>query len=233
MISKKILLVDDDNLLRQSLAYNLKKSGYQVSAAPTAEAGLDQIQADRPDLVLLDVGLPGMDGLDAIKRIRSEWSLPVIFLTGRRKELDEILGLELGADDYITKPFDLDVLLAHMKAVLRRSQPAVVDIANMEKITLGDLSIDPSAHTVILRGNPVSLSPREFDLLYVLVTNAGHVVTNEILLNQVWGEDFVGQPQVVYVHIRWLREKIEQNPMKPKRILTVHGIGYKFQVGEK
>jgi DNA-binding response OmpR family regulator len=233
MISKKILLVDDDNLLRQSLAYNLKKSGYQVSAAPTAEAGLDQIQADRPDLVLLDVGLPGMDGLDAIKRIRSEWSLPVIFLTGRRKELDEILGLELGADDYITKPFDLDVLLAHMKAVLRRSQPAVVDIANMEKITLGDLSIDPSAHTVILRGNPVSLSPREFDLLYVLVTNAGHVVTNDILLNQVWGEDFVGQPQVVYVHIRWLREKIEQNPMKPKRILTVHGIGYKFQDGEK
>jgi DNA-binding response OmpR family regulator len=232
MNSKKVLLVDDDALLRQSLAFNLKKAGYQVATASSAEEGLELVKTKSPDLILLDVGLPGMDGLDAIKRIRAGWSIPVIFLTGRRKELDEILGLELGADDYITKPFELDVLLAHIKAVLRRTQqPSAVNIP-AGKATAGDIIIDPAAHAVTHKGNPVALSPREFDLLSVLVLNAGRVVSTEELISKVWGEDFIGQPQVVYVHIRWLREKIEDDPKNPHRILTVHGIGYKFQVLE-
>lgn len=232
MISKKILLVDDDALLRQSLAYNLKKSGYQVKTAASAEDGLNQIESETPDLVLLDVGLPGMDGLDALKRIRGEMSIPVIMLTGRRKELDEILGLEMGADDYVTKPFDLDVLLAHIKAVMRRSPSKLNANERKEKITAGDISIDPNAHTVCLREKIVDLSPREFDLLYLLVHEADRVVETEDLLSNVWGEDFIGQPQVVYVHIRWLRQKIEVDPMKPQKIITIHGVGYKFQTKE-
>ena len=232
MISKKILLVDDDALLRQSLAYNLKKSGYQIKTAASAEDGINQIEADTPDLVLLDVGLPGIDGLEALKRIRGEMNIPVIMLTGRRKELDEILGLEMGADDYVTKPFDLDVLLAHIKAVIRRSSTQLKSNERKEKITAGDISIDPNAHTVYLGKKMIALSPREFDLLYLLVHEADRVVTTEDVLSNVWGDDFIGQPQVVYVHIRWLRQKIEIDPMNPGKIITIHGVGYKFQTKE-
>ena len=224
-MSRHILAVDDDTLLRRSLAFNLEKAGYRVSTAGSAEDALAQVQIDPPDLVILDIGLPGMDGMDALRKLRQQMPVPVIFLTARRRELDEVLGLELGADDYITKPFDIDILLARIKAVLRRmvnkiDSPAIVPI------DLGDLVIDPGAHTVILDGKEIDLAPREFDLLTALAQEAGRVLSVDDLIARVWGAEYMGEPQVVYVHIRWLREKLENNPQKPKRIITVRGVGY-------
>jgi DNA-binding response OmpR family regulator len=169
-----------------------------------------------------------MDGLDALRQFRDSVHIPVIMLTARRREFDQVLGLELGADDYITKPFDLDVLLARVKAVLRRTQTSPAAAQVISPLVIGDLTIDPAAHTICLAGKTLELPPREFDLLTTLAAEAGHLVTTEELINQVWGAEYEGQPQVVYVHIRWLREKIEQDPTNPKRILTVRGLGYKF-----
>jgi len=226
---KRILLVDDDALLRRSLAFNLEQAGYATQTAQNAEDALSIARLNPPDLVLLDIGLPGMDGLQALRVLRDDLRLPVILLTARRRELDEVLGLELGADDYITKPFDLDVLLARIKAVLRRAQgePSPTPAASAA-VTAGDLRVDPSSHQAWLAGHELTLSPREFDLLYALARNAGALVTTEDLLAQVWGAEFAGQPQVVYVHIRWLREKIEKNPAAPQRIVTVRNLGYKY-----
>lgn len=181
-----------------------------------------------PQLVLLDISLTGMDGLDALKAIKSQYQIPVIFLTARRRELDEVLGLELGADDYITKPFDVDVLLAHIKAVLRRGETGSPKEIDPEQIDLGDLKIDPASHTATCAGQALDLSPREFDLLLALARKPEKVVPLNDLINQVWGAEFIGQPQVVYVHMRWLRQKMEQDPDHPKRILTVRGVGYKL-----
>jgi DNA-binding response OmpR family regulator len=226
-----VLLIDDDELLRRSLAFNLEKAGYRVSTSANAEDGLALARIDPPQLILLDIGLPGMDGLDALQRIRDQIGAPVIFLTARRRELDQVLGLELGADDYVTKPFELDVLLARMKAVLRRSQ-AGTPPARPAPVTTGDLSIDPLAHTVTLGGRALDLPPREFDLLYALALDAGRVLSVEDLLARVWGAEYQGEPQVVYVHIRWLREKLEASPDHPRRIVTVRGVGYKLEPQE-
>jgi DNA-binding response OmpR family regulator len=227
-VGKSILIVDDDALLRRSLAFNLEKVGYRASTAATAEDALAQVHLDPPDLVLLDIGLPGMDGLDALRRLRQQMAeVPVIFLTARRRELDQVVGLELGADDYVTKPFDLDVLLARIKAVLRRStvppQPQ-----QSAPLVVGSLVIDPAAHTVMVGENPVDLTPREFDLLYALAREAGSVVSVDDLLACVWGAEYAGESQVVYVHVRWLREKLERDPHRPERIVTVRGVGYKL-----
>jgi DNA-binding response OmpR family regulator len=165
----QVLIVDDDALLRRSLAFNLEKAGYRVSTAGSAEDALAQAHLDPPDLVLLDIGLPGMDGLDALRRLHQQMGeVPVIFLTARRRELDQVVGLELGADDYVTKPFDVDVLLARIKAVLRRSSAAPAQPRQLAPLAVGDMVIDPAAHTVTVDGNPVALTPREFDLLYAL-----------------------------------------------------------------
>ena len=223
-----ILIVDDDALMRRSLAFNLQQAGYRTSSAGSAEDALAQAQLELPDLVLLDIGLPGMDGLDALRRFRDRLAIPVIFVTARRRELDEVLGLELGAEDYITKPFDINVLLAHIKAVLRRVDAKPETKENGVPVTTGDITLDSSAHIVTLRGQPIELTPREFDLLHALMLHPGQVRSTDELLNQVWGAEFVGQPQVVYVHIRWLREKIEEDPNHPQRILTVRGVGYKL-----
>jgi len=232
-MSKRILLVDDDALMRRSLAFNLERSRFSVQTAATAEDALEIVRQNRPNLILLDIGLPGMDGLEALRKLRDELGIPVILLTARRRELDEVLGLEMGADDYVTKPFDFDVLLAHVKAVLRRTQTAEPISDASRSVTAGDLTIDPSAHTVVLAGRTLDLSPREYDLLYALVRHAGKLVTTGDLLAQVWGAEFAGQPQVVYVHIRWLREKIEQDPTHPQRILTIRGRGYKYNPQER
>jgi DNA-binding response OmpR family regulator len=230
-MAKEILLIDDDALLRRSLAFNLQQAGYKTRNAANAEDGLAMIEQDKPDLVLLDINLPGMDGLDALKRIRNQLHIPVVMLTARRRELDEVLGLELGADDYVTKPFDFNVLLAHVKAVLRRSQTANSSAPSpSDSIAIGELHIDPDAHVVKFKDKELNLSPREFDLLYTLARSPNQVLSIDELLTRVWGAEFVGQPQVVYVHIRWLREKLEENPNKPQHILTIRGVGYKFQV---
>jgi len=231
-MAQHILLVDDDALLRRSLAFNLEQAGYRVSTAASAEDALALARQDVPDLVLLDIGLPGMDGLDALRPFREQISVPVIFLTARRRELDEALGLELGADDYVTKPFDLEVLSAHIKAVLRRSQRPVEPAAAEATLVVGDITIDPTAHTVTVAGQPVDLPPREFELLHALALEVGHVVSSEDLLARVWGAEYAGEPQVVYVHIRWLREKLEEDPQRPRRIVTVRGVGYKLEPRE-
>lgn len=228
---KHILLVDDDALMRRSMAFNLEKAGYRASTAADAPAALALARRDPPDLVLLDIGLPEMDGLEALEHFRREMDVPVIFVTARRRELDEILGLELGADDYITKPFDPDVLLARIKTVLRRTGRSEAGMPTIQQtLSVGDLTIDPAAHTISIRGQNVDLSPREFDLLHALVLEAGRVLSTDDLLARVWGAEYAGQPQVVYVHIRWLREKLEADPAHPQHILTVRGVGYKYVV---
>lgn len=234
-MAKRILLVDDDVLLRRSLAFNLEQAGFSALTAANAEDALAIARRELPDLVLLDIGLPGIDGLDALRHIKDTLNLPVIFLTARRRELDEVVGLELGADDYITKPFDVDVLLARIKAVLRRTERTLPgeSAASMRStpLVVGELSIDPSAHSVLLAGKEISLTPREFDLLYTLARDAGRVFSVDELLGRVWGAEFIGQPQVVYVHIRWLREKLEKTPSIPRLIRTVRGVGYKLNAG--
>ena len=234
-MAKHILLVDDDALMRRSLALNLEEAGYRASTAGDAETAFEVVKRDPPDLILLDIGLPGMDGLDALRefeqtaRLNHHVNIPIIFLTARRRELDQALGLELGADDYVTKPFDLNVLLARVKAVLRRFEQTSPATPVSGSLDIGDLMIDPAAHTVIVAGQPIDLSPLEFGLLHALALKVGHVVSIDDLLNQVWGAEYVGEPQIVYVHMRWLRQKIETDPQKPRRIVTVRGVGYKLE----
>ena len=227
-MAKHILVVDDDTLLRRSLSLQLVQAGYRTSTAAQAEDALALARQDRPNLILLDIGLPGMDGLEALRQIQREMDVPVIFVTARRRELDTILGLELGADDYITKPFDPDILLARVKAVLRRTAKPPVFPPAQKIITVGDLIIDPGAHTVHVGGRFVDLTAREFSLLQALALEAGQVISIDDLLTRVWGAEFMGEPQVVYVHVRWLREKIEEDPNKPKWIVNVRGVGYKL-----
>lgn len=227
-----LLLVDDDPLLRRSLTYQLQKADFTVTAVGTATEADHIVTAVSPDLVLLDIGLPDVDGMELLRRFRERTTVPVIFVTARVAELDEVLGLEMGADDYITKPFTTEKLVARIRSVLRRvGAPETGSSKKTVVLNVGELTIDPIAHTVSLRDTPLDLPPRVFDLLYALMERAGRVVTAEELLNDVWGEDFEGEPQVVYVHIRWLREKIEDEPNKPTRLLTIRGVGYKLNQG--
>jgi DNA-binding response OmpR family regulator len=214
--------------MRRSLAFHLEQAGYRVHTAASAEDALAWVRRTPPALVLLDINLPGMDGLVALRELKTQHNLPVIFLTARRRELDEVVGLELGADDYITKPFDVDVVLAHIKAVLRRASEISQPAKGTGRLVVGDLEIDPESHTTFCAGRALDLSPREFDLLLALAAQPEKVVTSEDLLAQVWGAEFVGQPQVVYVHIRWLRQKLESDPDHPTRLVTVRGVGYKL-----
>jgi len=227
-MSNHILVVDDDALLRRSLSLQLEQAGYRVSPAENAEDALAIAQRDLPDLILLDIGLPGMDGLEAMRHFQKEMDVPIIFVTARRRELDTILGLELGADDYITKPFNPDVLLAHVKAVLRRSERQSTSPPEEDAIVVGDMVIDPAAHTTVIAGAEIDLTAREFDLLHTLALEAGRILTIDDLIRRVWGAEFIGESQVVYVHIRWLREKIEADPQNPERIINVRGVGYKL-----
>jgi len=228
-VSKHIILVDDDDLMRRGLAFSMEQVGYRVTTAENAEDGLAIAERDHPDLFVLDIGLPGMDGLQALHVIQTKYACPVIFLTARRRELDEILGLELGADDYITKPFDTDVLLARIKLALRHNQAPAAGAEKPRVITIGDITIDPGAHTVIRKDKQVDLPPREFDLLHALALDAGNVVSVDNLIARVWGAEYSGESQVVYVHIRWLREKLEDDPNNPQRIKTIRGVGYKLE----
>ena len=232
MPSAHILLVDDDALLRRSLAFNLERAGYRAETAASAEDALAVAAREAPDLILLDIGLPGMDGMEALRLFRERIGVPVVLLTARRRELDEVLGLELGADDYVTKPYDLDVLLAHIKAVLRRSERIPGGGETSGVLTVGDLTIDADAHTVTLGGKLLELAPREFDLLHALALQVGRVVSVDDLLAQVWGAEYAGEPQVIYVHIRWLREKLEADPTHPRRLVTVRGVGHRLEPQE-
>jgi DNA-binding response OmpR family regulator len=225
----KALVVDDDRVLADVLAFTLRREGFQVIQAFDGEAALERWAEEQPDMIVLDVNLPKMDGFAVCRRIREEADTPILLVTVRGEEDDIVHGLKLGADDYITKPFDLDVLLARIKTVLRRSQHSVDIPAEPTRLAVGDLEIDPSAHTVTVGGRSLNLPPREFDLLYTLASEAGHVISVHDLLARVWGAEYQNQSQVVYVHMRWLREKLEEDPRHPRRIVTVRSVGYKLE----
>jgi DNA-binding response OmpR family regulator len=226
-MSGKILLVDDDALLRRSLKYRLEREGYFVTTTENGEEALTCARRDHPDLILLDIGLPGQDGLTVARTLEKEIHSPIIFLTGRSQETDIVVGLELGAEDYITKPFGMRELLARIRVVLRRTEHEPVALGD-ELLIVGDVILDPKGHLVRVQGKKVELPPKEFNLLRLLMANAGTVLATDYLLDAVWGEEFAGAVQVLYVHIGWLRERIEVNPRQPTRIQTVRSIGYKF-----
>lgn len=212
----------------RSLSTLLAHEGYEVAVAADGPQALEAARAERPDLILLDVMLPGMDGLDVCRQIRTWSVVPIIMLTARTEEVDKVVGLEVGADDYVTKPFSSRELVARVKANLRRAQMQAQD-AQEERLAAGDVRIDVGSRRVTVAGRDVALSPKEFDLLKVLVGHASRVLGRDFLLNTVWGQDFFGDTRTLDVHIRWLREKIEDNPSKPVRIETVHGVGYRFR----
>jgi DNA-binding response OmpR family regulator len=225
-MTKQVLIVDDDRLLCRSLVYSLQNVGYETAVANSAEDALIINQQRKPDLVLLDIGLPTMDGLEAMRQLQAHYPVPVILVTARWRKLDEIVGLEVGADDYITKPFNTDILLAHIKAVLRRSSTHAA--LSDSQIIVGELRINPLAHSVYVGNDLIELSPKEFQLLLVFAQHINHVFRLDELIRMVWGEHWIGETQTIYVHIRWLRQKIESDPECPKHLLTVRGAGYKF-----
>jgi DNA-binding response OmpR family regulator len=224
---KKILLVDDEATIVQSLRYNLERSGYSVTAAGDGRSAVALVASEQPDLVILDIMLPLLDGIEACKEIRKTSSVPIIMLTAKDQEFDKVLALELGADDYVTKPFSLGEIIARVKARLRRSD---VDLEQRdESITIGDITIDRSRQRLTVRNETVALAPKEFRLLHVLMENRGRIVTRQMLLEKVWGYDFEGEHQTISVHVRWLREKIEIDPNNPRHIITVRSRGYMFR----
>ncbi|GIK42921.1 MAG: DNA-binding response regulator [Chloroflexota bacterium] len=227
----KILVVDDDALLRRSLKHRLEREGYAAVTVETGEEALTIARSDPPDLILLDIGLPERDGLEIARIMQHELNVPIIFLTGRRQENDIVIGLELGAEDYVTKPFGMRELLARIRVVLRRMARELVQVGD-EPLVVGEVWLDPAGREVRVRGKPVELPPKEFELLRLLLANAGTVLTTNYLLDAVWGEEFAGAVQVLYVHIGWLREHIEANPRRPQYIQTVRGVGYKFVAPE-
>ena len=230
-----ILVVDDDQLMRRSVSIGLQNAGYRTETAGSGEEALAKACLIHPQLVLLDIGLPGIDGLETLRALQQSLDAPVIFVTARRRELDEVVGLELGADDYVTKPFDLDVLLARVKAVLRRAAARADrgNAADLSSLVVGDLELDRSAHQVTVGGRIVALTPREFQLLAYLAGRAGEAVPIDDILKNVWGRDWFGETQTVYVHIRWLRTKIEEDAAHPRRIKTVRGVGYRLTSADK
>ena len=228
MPGQKILIVEDEDNLLEALRYNLSKEGYDVSAASDGELGLSIATDLRPDLVILDIMLPKMDGLDVCRHIRSDSDVPILMLTAKAEEVDKVVGLELGADDYVVKPFSMREVLARIRALLRRPRYSAGDRSS-KVLRAGDLEVDPSSRLVKLRGAQLDLKPREFELLTLLMANKGKVYTRHAILDRLWGQDYIGDTRTVDVHIRWLREKIELDPGNPERIVTIRGVGYRFQ----
>ncbi len=225
---KKILVVDDESAMLQTLRFNLERNGYAVATAGDGRTAVALAASERPDLIVLDIMLPVLDGIEACREIRKTSGVPIIMLTARDQEIDKVLALELGADDYVTKPFSLHEFLARVKARLRR-QAAGEGATHDEAISVGELMLDPSRQSLVVRGRHVALAPKEFSLLHVLLDNRGRVVTRQTLLDKVWGYDFEGEHQTISVHVRWLREKIELDPNNPQLILTIRSRGYMFK----
>lgn len=224
-MTAKVLLVDDEATVVEALGYNLRRTGFQVFTATDGLEALKQAQAGHPDIIILDLMLPELDGLSVCRHLRQVSDVPILMLTARAGEMDKIVGLESGADDYMTKPFSLGELQARIRALLRRASPR----ANAEVLRSGDLHLNLVSRRATSGDKELPLSPREFSLLAELMRQRGAVLTRDLLLHRIWGEDFFGDPRTLDVHIRWLREKIEINPANPTRIITVRGIGYRFE----
>ncbi|WP_422392993.1 response regulator [Neomoorella humiferrea] len=223
----KILIVDDEPAIVELVAYNLQQAGFTTVTAGDGAEALAKAETEKPDLIILDVMLPKVDGFEVCRSLRARGNTPILMLTARREEIDRVLGLELGADDYLTKPFSPRELVARVRAILRRAE------SNMQQkeeiIAVDDVVINPAGHVVTVKGKPVDLTLKEYQLLYLLAANRGRVFTREALLERLWEGDYYGDMRTIDVHIRHLREKIEENPSNPRYILTVRGVGYKFR----
>jgi DNA-binding response OmpR family regulator len=237
-VPEKILIVEDELTLQETLAYNLKRQGYEVETAGDGLAALETARQMHPDLIILDIMLPGIDGFEVCRILRQEMNTPMLMLTARDDEIDRVVGLEVGADDYMTKPFSMRELMARVKAMLRRVRMMREEASSSSEsttpppsqvIVLDNLTIDLIRREVRLAGEPLSIKPKEYELLLFLAQHRGQALSRELILDRVWGWQYVGDSRTVDVHIRWLREKIESAPGSPVRIVTVRGAGYRFE----
>lgn len=234
----KILIVEDELSLQETLAYNLERQGYTVEATGDGLQAIDKARTFRPDLILLDIMLPGMDGYEICRILRQEMNTPILMLTARDNEIDRVVGLEVGADDYMSKPFSMRELIARVKAMLRRVRlirsevtpgPSPASSPSSQVMVFGDLIIDLTRHEIRLNDQIVSIKPKEFELLIFLAEHQGKVLSRDFILERVWGWEYTGDSRTVDVHVRWLREKLEADPANPVRIITVRGSGYRFE----
>ena len=226
-----VLVVEDEDSFVDALTVGLKREGFRVQVARDGAEALDLFDAVRPDLVLLDVMLPKVSGIDVCRELRRRSSVPIIMVTAKGGEIDTVVGLEVGADDYVTKPYRLRELVARMRAVLRRRADGVGAASSSagDALEVGDVALDPERHEVVIRGEEVQLPLKEFELLELLLANAGRVLTRETLIDRVWGTDYVGDTKTLDVHIKRLRAKVEPDPSAPTRIVTIRGLGYKYE----
>lgn len=229
MADNKILVVEDDKTLLSALEYSLAKEGYSVVTAVDGIQALEVARRDKPDLIILDVMLPKMSGFEVCRILRKEMTAPIFILTARVDEIDKVVGLDLGADDYVTKPFSMRELLARVRAMLRRVEMQLPKPSEETLFKVGDIELDIARHKATRGSALLNLSPKEFDLLVFLARNKGLVFRREQLLEKVWGYDYAGDTRTVDVHVRWLREKVEDNPEEPEYLITVRGVGYKIE----
>jgi two-component system, OmpR family, response regulator RegX3 len=223
----RVLLVEDEPPLADSIAYYLSREGFDVTVAPDGERALERFRADRPAIVVLDLMLPKLSGLDVCRAIRAESQVPIVILTAKDSEADKVAGLELGADDYVTKPFSMRELVSRVRAHLRRAGMSEGPV-EPRAVSAGPVEVDPERHEVRVRGRQVQLPPKEFELLELLVARKGRLLTRQFLIAEVWGPDYFGDTKTLDVHIKRLRQKVEETPHRPRHILTVRGLGYKF-----
>jgi DNA-binding response OmpR family regulator len=237
-MAEKVLVVEDEPSLQETLLYNLDKAGYAAEAAGDGRTAIEAARRFQPDLIVLDIMLPGMDGFEVCKVLRRESSVPILMLTARDDEIDRVVGLEVGADDYLTKPFSMRELMARVKAQLRRGEllrQAMARTASPEtaeahdRLSFGGLVVNRTRREVTLDGAVLALKPQEYDLLQFFAEHKGQMLSREFILERVWGWDYIGDSRTVDVHVRWLRQKIEQDPANPQRIVTVRGGGYRFE----
>ena len=223
-----ILVVEDEESFVEALTVGLKREGFRVRVARDGVEALELFDLVQPDLVLLDVMLPRISGIDVCREIRTRSRVPIIMVTAKTSEIDTVVGLEVGADDYVSKPYRLRELVARMRAALRRAPPSEQPQSSPYTLEVGDVRLDPERHEVFIRGLPVTMPLKEFELLSFLLDNAGRVLTRDLLIDRIWGADYVGDTKTLDVHIKRLRAKVEVDPSKPNRIVTIRGLGYKF-----
>lgn len=227
----KILVVDDEPTYRDALAFNLRRDGYQVVVAADGLAALELFESEKPDLILLDLMLPGLSGIEVCNRVRATSLIPIIMVTAKDDEVDKIVGLEVGADDYLTKPYSYRELVARIRAVLRRvhhSEESGEEEISNGTLTVGNVTLDSDAHVVTVDDTPIQMPLREFELLELLMENSGRVLTRAQILDRIWGLDYIGDTKTLDVHVKRIRSKIEKDPSNPRMLVTVRGLGYKL-----